>query len=56
MEKRLKASAAKALRIRARLREMAGRRAEFHAAYMSLVRELAELARRSVRRRRVGDL
>ena len=55
MDKRLQVTVAKARRIRARLREMSGKRAEFHSAYNSLFRELAELARRSLRRRRVGD-
>ena len=55
MSKRLKATVAKVRQVRAKVREIAERRAEFHFGHQSIFRDLAELARRSMRRRRYGD-
>lgn len=55
MSKRLKSTVARVRRIRAKTRALAEKRSEFHFGFQSVIRELTELARRSIRRRRHGD-
>ena len=55
MRKHLKATVAKVRQVRAKVHEISEKRAEFRFGHHSILRDLAELARRSMRRRRYGD-
>ena len=55
MDKRLHATVSRLRQLRAKAHKLAERRAEFSFNHNRVLYELAELARRSLRRRRHGD-